>query len=126
MKASPEYLEGPWATKIGNRYCLFFARPYSEKKLPAQGGYWIGVVYADHVLGPYRKDPCGQVSLGGHLAVFDCLDGRRWFSYRNEWDLQMCGLLCVDPFEVDERGIVHCPRSVPSKMYSARCRTDWP
>ncbi len=48
LTAKPEYLEGPWAQKIGDTYFLFFAELY--KKDPANPefqGYWTSVAYAD-------------------------------------------------------------------------------
>ena len=109
MEARPEYLEGPWAKKVGDRYVIFFAGPYSREKFPEHEGYWAGVAYAENLAGPWKKDPRGQVFWGGHLAVFDGPDGRPWFSYRGEKDRETRGLLCIDPFEMDPSGIIRCP-----------------
>ncbi|MCX5683889.1 MAG: family 43 glycosylhydrolase [Planctomycetota bacterium] len=106
MEARPEYLEGPWAIKSGDKYVLFFAGPYSEKKFPEQKGYWAGAAYADNVMGPYKKEPRGQLFLGGHLAVFTGPNGRNWFSYRGEKDRETRGFLCIDPFDIDAQGRV--------------------
>ena len=62
-KTSPDYMEGPWMIKRNGKYVLFTASPYRENKgepdvardLPP--GYWVGTAVADHVLGPYAKDP---------------------------------------------------------------------
>ena len=82
------------------------AGPYSEKKFPEQKGYWAGAAYADNLVGPYKKDPRGQVFLGGHMAVFEGPDGRNWFSYRGEKDRETRGFLCIDPFDLDREGRV--------------------
>ena len=58
---SPKYLEGPWAMKAGKRYYLFYAENYAD-------GYWTGVAYADHPLGPWKKDPHGARLLGRSLG----------------------------------------------------------
>lgn len=108
LAARPEYLEGPWATKIGGRYVLFFAGPYSREKFPEQEGYWAGAAYAESLSGPWEKDPRGQVFWGGHLAVFDGPDRRLWFSYRGEKIRESRGLLCIDPFELDPSGKIRC------------------
>ena len=97
---SPKYLEGPWVERIGNRYNLFYAANYG----PA--AYWTGVAYADSPLGPYHKDPRGRVFFGGHLAVFDGPDGRKWFSYRGERDNRVRGRLVIDPMDFDADGRV--------------------
>ena len=98
---SPKYLEGPWAMKVGPRYYLFYAENYED-------GYWTGVAYADHPLGPWRKDPHGRIFWGGHLAVFAGPDGRPWFSYRGEKIAATQGHLCVDPFDIGKDGGVEC------------------
>ncbi len=108
MEARPEYLEGPWAAKVGDRYVLFFAGPYSRDKFPGHEGYWAGSAYAKNLAGPWKKDPRGQGVWGGHLAVFDGPDGRPWFSYRGEKDRETRGLLCIDPFEMDPSGMIRC------------------
>lgn len=55
-------------------------------------------------MGPYQKDPRGKVFFGGHIAVFDGPDGRKWFSYRWERDNRARGLLCIDPMDLDKNG----------------------
>jgi len=97
VAAKPEYLEGPWVEKIGAKYCLFYAEIYRDKKFPDWLGYWTGVAYADEPIGPWKKDPRGKVFLGGHLAVFDGPDKRKWFSYRGESNDAAHGKLCVAP-----------------------------
>lgn len=116
---SPEYLEGPWMEKINGKYYLFHAGIYKDRGFPSFLGYRTNVAYADRIEGPYRKDPRGQVFFGGHLAVFDGPDGRKWFSYRWEKDNRVRGRLCIDPFDVDGQGRVQakeealvCPRDV--------------
>lgn len=108
MAARPDYLEGPWAVKIGNRYVLFFAGPYRREKFPQHEGYWAGVAYAESVLGPWKKDRRGQVFWGGHVAVFDGPAGRPWLSYRGEKLRATRGLLCIDPFGLAADGTVQC------------------
>lgn len=103
---SPEYLEGPWVERIKERYYLFYAANYGK------AGYWTGVATADSPLGPYRKDPRGQIFLGGHLAIFDGPDGRKWFSYRGENANKARGLLCVDPLDIDAEGRVQAKDTV--------------
>ncbi len=95
---SPDYLEGPWVERIGTRYCLLYAELYKDD------GYWTGVAYADSPLGPYTRDPERKVFFGGHLAVFDGPDKRKWVSYRRERANEGRGLMCVDPLDVDAQG----------------------
>ena len=104
LAASPEYLEGPWLEKIGEKYFLFYAEIYKNAAFPDLLGYRTGVAYADSMQGPWKKDLLGQVFFGGHLAVFDGPDGRKWFSYRWEKDGRARGKLCVEPFEVGSDG----------------------
>lgn len=119
LKASPEYLEGPWLEKIGAKYCLFYAEIYRDETHPDFLGYWTGVAYANAPFGPWHKDPRGKVFPGGHLAVFNGPDNRKWFSYRGEQDNTAHGLLCVDPFNLDVAGTVQmagptlAPQSLP-------------
>jgi hypothetical protein len=103
---SPEYLEGPWVEHISGRYYLFYAANYGKD------GYWTGVATADSPLGPFRKDPRGKIFLGGHLAIFDGPDGRKWFSYRGENANKAHGLLCVDPLDIDAEGKVQAKDTV--------------
>ncbi|MES2660532.1 MAG: family 43 glycosylhydrolase [Verrucomicrobiota bacterium] len=100
LTLSPAYLEGPWVEKIGARYHLFYAELFKE------GGYWTGVASADSPLGPWIKDRRGKIFPGGHLAVFDGPDGRKWVSYRIEHRNESRGLLAIDPVEVDAAGKV--------------------
>lgn len=106
IQAKPDYLEGPWVEKINGRYCLFYAEIYRDPNYPEWLGYWTGVAYADHVLGPWKKDPRGKLFLGGHLAVFSGPDGRPWFSYRGESNDAAHGRLCIDPLDVDQNGTI--------------------
>lgn len=110
---SPEYLEGPWVEHVGARYYLFYAANYGK------AGYWTGVATADSPLGPYRKDPRGKIFFGGHLAVFDGPDGRKWFSYRGENANKARGLLCVDPFDIDVEGKVQAKDSLGMPIRTA-------
>lgn len=104
-ESNPKYLEGPWATRTGDHYCLFFAANYDDPKFPEDRGYWTGVAYADNPMGPWKKDPRGKIFLGGHLAVFDGPDGRNWFSYRGEGNNRARGFLCIDPFSFSAAGL---------------------
>jgi len=107
LAAEPDYLEGPWMFTRAGRYFLLYAGPYREvKNPPERRGYWAGIAYADHPMGPWKKDPRGQVFHGGHMAVFDGPDSRFWFSYRWEMNNRHRGLLCVDPITIDESGRV--------------------
>ncbi len=106
IQAKPEYLEGPWLEKVNGRYCLFYAEIYRDKAYPDWLGYHTGVAVADRVTGPYLKDPRGRIFEGGHLAVFDGPENRKWFSYRGEGRNKARGLLCVDPFGLDSGGRV--------------------
>jgi len=106
IAARPDYLEGPWLERINSRYFLFYAAIYRDKSHPEWLGYHTGVAAADHVLGPYRKDPRGRIFEGGHLAVFDGPDGGKWFSYRGEAPNAARGRLCIDPFTLDAKGRV--------------------
>ena len=101
IAAKPDYLEGPWVEKIGAKYCLFYAEIYRDKNFPDWLGYWTGVAYADHPLGPWTKDPRGKIFLGGHLAVFDGPDNRKWFSYRGEGHDPAHGKLCIAPVNLE-------------------------
>ena len=102
IAAKPEYLEGPWVEKIGSKYHLFYAEIYRDKTFPDWEGYWTGVATADHPLGPWKKDPRGRLFLGGHLAVFDDSDNRKWFSYRGESNDAAHGKLCVAPVKMEQ------------------------
>ena len=120
VEAKPEYLEGPWVERVGERYVLFYAEIYKDKKYPDFLGYWTGAAYANNPLGPWTKDERGKVFHGGHLAVFPGPDGRSWFSYRIEHDNRHRGFLAVDPFGFDQAGHVQAgtpslgERSVPT------------
>jgi hypothetical protein len=104
LPTNPDYLEGPWMEKIGGKYCLFYAEIYKDKRFPDLFGYRTGAAYASTIAGPYRKDFRGKVFFGGHLAVFDGPDGRKWFSYRGESGGLSHGKLCIDPLDVDAKG----------------------
>ena len=95
----PRYLEGPWVERIGDQYVLFHAETFDHS-------YWTSVAYADNPLGPWRKDARGKVFEGGHLAVFDGPDGRKWLSYRREQNAPERGTPAVDPIDVDKQGRV--------------------
>ena len=75
-------------------------------------GYRTNVAVADSMGGPWRKDPRGWVFFGGHLAVFDGPDGRKWFSYRWEKDSRARGQLCVDPLEVGPDGRIRAKETL--------------
>jgi beta-xylosidase len=119
LEARPEYLEGPWVERFGNRYVLFDAAIYKDKGFPDFLGYHTGAAVADNPLGPWTKDRRGIVFRGGHLAVFRGPDDRPWFSFRIEHDDRSRGRLAVEPFEVAEDGTVRAEvpglglRSVP-------------
>jgi beta-xylosidase len=106
IAAKPDYLEGPWVEKIGAKYYLFYAEIYRDKKFPDWVGYWTGVAVSDSPMGPYKKDSRGRIFEGGHLAVFNGPDGRKWFSYRGESRNKAHGLLCIDSFDVDASGTI--------------------
>ncbi len=99
LPVSTTYVEGPWTTKIGNLYYLFYAEPYNtfNPKYPKLYGYRTGCAYARSVMGPWKKDPRGTVFWGGHLALFQGPDSRPWFSYRIEKSRRYNGLLGIDP-----------------------------
>lgn len=109
---SPDYMEGPWMIKRGGKYILFTAAPYKKQIGTGQAdppadlapGYWVGAAVADHIWGPYKKQP--QVFLGGHIAVFTGPDGQEWFSYRGEAGGKAQGRLCVDKVPFNEDGSV--------------------
>jgi len=109
-KTSPDYMEGPWMIKRNGKYVLFTASPYRWKQgesaeardLPQ--GYWVGAAVADHVLGPYKKEP--QVFLGGHISVFTGPGGTEWLSYRGESGGKAQGRLCIDPIPFNADGSV--------------------
>ena len=98
LSDDPDYLEGPWMEKIGETYCLFHAAIYKYPEQNRRHEYWTQAAYADHPLGPWRKDPRVKIFQGGHLAVFDGPDGEKWFSYRHEAGVaEMQGKLCAEP-----------------------------
>lgn len=98
---SPRYLEGPWVERTpANKYMLFYAENFSP------GGYWTGVAYADHPMGPYTKDSRAKVFMGGQVSIFAGPDGRNWFAYRKEREGPGTGQLAIDPLEVDSQGKV--------------------
>jgi hypothetical protein len=107
LKDKPDYLEGPWMFHQEGRYFLAYAGPYREATNPPERqGYWSGIAYADNIMGPWKKDPRGQVFYGGHMAVFNGPDDRFWFSYRWEMTNKHRGLLCVDPITIDAKGLI--------------------
>jgi hypothetical protein len=69
-------IEGPFCTRQNGRYWLFYAG--NDFGTPAYG---IGVAVADHVLGPYRKQPepllksTRSWTAPGHASVAPGLDG---------------------------------------------------
>ena len=69
-------IEGPWVTRQGGRYWLFYAG--NDFNTPAYG---IGVAVADHPLGPYVKQPEPLLKTThswwapGHASVAPGLDG---------------------------------------------------
>ncbi len=101
--------------KIGTKYYLFYAELFRDPRAP---GYWTGVAYADSPLGPWKKDPRGQVFQAGHLAVFNGPDGRKWFSYRVEDRDKGRGLLAIDPIGLNAQGRVetHVPSERPQTV----------
>ena len=105
LNQKPNYLEGPWVERIGDKYALFHAETFDN-------GYWTSVATADDPLGPWTKDARGQVFEGGHLAVFDGPDGRKWLSYRREQNAPGRGLPAAIPIDMDARGrvIVDAPQ----------------
>jgi beta-xylosidase len=69
-------IEGPWVTRQQGRYWLFYAG--NDFGTPAYG---IGVAVADHVLGPYVKQPEPLLRstpswwAPGHASVAEGPDG---------------------------------------------------
>ncbi|HEX8621820.1 MAG TPA: glycoside hydrolase family 43 protein [Allosphingosinicella sp.] len=69
-------IEGPWVTRQKGRYWLFYAG--NDFSTPAYG---IGVAVADHVFGPYVKQPepllrsTRSWTAPGHASVAPGLDG---------------------------------------------------
>lgn len=98
---SPDYLEGPWMIQRDDKYILFTAAPYKDNEGELKSGYWTGMAVADHILGPYRKQP--RYFPGGHVAVFDGPDHQPWFSYRGEAGAKTTGRLNLRsiPFNPD-------------------------
>lgn len=112
---SYKYLEGPWAFKRGDTYCLIFAGlrkdGHDGQSFDPGGGfeYWSGIAYAKSPMGPFAKDPRGKAFHGGHMVTFEGPDHRQWFSYRWEMDDSIRGRLCIDPLDFDQHG-----RYIPS------------
>ena len=102
LGTTPNYLEGPWVEKVGDRYALFYAETFDT-------GYWTGIAYADSVAGPWRKDPRGLIFWGGHTALFDGPDKRKWISYRVEDRDEKRGLPGALPLDFDSQGRVLVP-----------------
>ena len=99
MSDKPNYLEGPWVEKIGDKYVLFYAQFFGNS-------YWTGAAYANNPLGPWTKDGRGKVFEGGHLNVFDGPDGRKWFSYRREQDAPERGTPAAQAMDFDAQNRV--------------------
>jgi hypothetical protein len=116
LKTSPAYLEGPWLERINGRYCLFYAALYKDRNFPELLGYRTGVAYAQGMAGPWQKDPRGAIFFGGHLAIFDGPDGRKWFSYRGEEDNRAHGMLCIDPIDIDAAGGIQAHATLGPRM----------
>ena len=108
LDQKPNYLEGPWVERIGDKYVLFHAETFDNS-------YWTSTATADNPLGPWHKDARGKVFEGGHLAVFDGPDGRKWLSYRREQNAPQRGTPAAIPIDVDARGrvIVDTPSIAP-------------
>ncbi len=108
LPVSTSYIEGPWATKIGDWYYLFYAEPYTlrNKQFPKLYGYRTGCAYARNIMGPWKKDPRGTVFFGGHLALFRGPNNRPWFSYRIEKSRKYNGMLGIDPLQLQADGRV--------------------
>ena len=112
LEDDPDYLEGPWMEKINGRYYLFHAAIY---KYPGQNKpheYWTQVAYADHPMGPWKKDAQLRVFKGGHLVVFDGPGNRKWYCYRHEAGVRnVHGRPCMDPIELNKDGTVTVQQS---------------
>ena len=105
LDAEADYQEGPWMIEQDGLYVLLYAGPYREKMNDkGRQGYWAGIAYSDNVMGPWKKDPRGQIFHGGHMVMFRGPDERNWFSYRWESSNKHRGLLCVEPFSIDKNG----------------------
>lgn len=101
LSDKPKYLEGPWVTRVGDKYALFYAQTFDIS-------YWTGAAYADNPLGPWHKDVRGKVFEGGHLNVFDGPDGRKWFSYRREQNAPERSTPAAQPMDFDAQGRIIC------------------
>lgn len=117
LKAEADYQEGPWLFYQTGRYFLLYAGPYREtRNAPAYQGYWMAAAYADKVMGPWKKDPRGQIFHGGHVAAFQGPDGRFWLSYRWEKDNTHRGLLCANPIIIDANGCIQIEETSDFRM----------
>ena len=126
MSIEPDYEEGPWMIRRDGRYWLFFAGPYREAKNPPERrGYWVGAAYADNPLGPWTKDPRGQVFLGGHISVFSGPGGQPWFACRGEASAATRGRLCIDPVAAGPDGRIDCrPPSETPQVFPPATSND--
>ncbi|MCL2348345.1 MAG: family 43 glycosylhydrolase [Planctomycetaceae bacterium] len=107
LEDDPDYLEGPWMEKINGEYYLFHAAIYKYPGKNKPHEYWTQLACSDHPMGPWKKDARVRVFLGGHLAIFDGPDGKKWYCYRNESGIRgMHGKPCIDPVEFNPDGSV--------------------
>lgn len=103
----PDYLEGPWMEKIGGRYYLFHAAIYKYPGKNKPHEYWTQVAYADHPMGPWKKDANLRIFKGGHLVVFTGPDAKPWYCYRHENGVHAIhGRPCIDPISFNPDGTV--------------------
>ncbi len=122
-------VEGPWITKIGSYYYLFYsANRYDTPE------YAIGVARATNVLGPYTKSPSNPLlssnahwSGPGHCSVLGVQNSATgpFFLIYHAWQAGRVGggyprLLLMDSFAIGDDGWPHmldssAPTSTPQQ-----------
>lgn len=106
------YIEGPWMTKIGNKYYMQYAAPGTEFNVYADGVYT-----ADHPLGPYTYapnnpvfyKPGGFMNGAGHGSTVVGPNNIYWhfgsmaLSVNVNWERR----LCMFPAYIDKDGLMY-------------------
>ncbi len=106
------YIEGPWMTKIGNKYYLQYAAPGTEFNVYADGVYT-----ANHPLGPYKYapnnpvfyKPGGFMNGAGHGSTVVGPNNIYWhfgsmaLSVNVNWERR----LCMFPAYIDKDGLMY-------------------
>ena len=106
------YIEGPWMTKIGNKYYMQYAAPGTEFNVYADGVYT-----ADHPLGPYTYapnnpifyKPGGFMNGAGHGSTVVGPNNIYWhfgsmaLSVNVNWERR----LCMFPAYIDKEGLMY-------------------